>query len=91
MIENLLREVVCDYKSAYLLAKDVAEEALAQIPQWIPCAERMPEEGQTVLVWVHPFKRGAHAIGIFRGGEWWIFERDQAYVTHWMPLPEGPR
>jgi len=61
--------------------------------RWIPCAERMPEEGRNVLLW----NGAAHEVGclnlsipnkpFYHAG----YEREKAeYYTHWMPLPEGP-
>ena len=72
---------------------------------WVPIAERLPRNNDTVLVWrVGVFSRlapGRAQITKFRltgdGPQW---DADQDYcmvppslarrVTHWMPLPAGP-
>lgn len=58
---------------------------------WIPCSERMPEEGQEVLFVV----RKHVLFGNVREGVWASFEEDETArptddATHWMPLPEPP-
>lgn len=55
---------------------------------WIPTSERLPPEGDHVLVWwpnalcsntsYHIMVRGPHDLAA--GG-----------ITHWMPLPEPPK
>lgn len=62
---------------------------------WIPCSERMPEDGQHVMIYTalrknfvvaydcsaHMFRqRIRHIIH-----SWYAEE-----ITHWMPLPESP-
>lgn len=47
---------------------------------WIPVTERLPEEGDTVLMW-HKEGFVMLAVNMFD-------EMDD--VTHWMPLPEPP-
>jgi len=61
-------------------------------PRWIPVTERLPEEGENILV---ANKRGKH-YDIDKG--WWngtFFNRCSKggyhNVTHWMPLPEPPK
>jgi len=77
----------------------------AMAPKWISVEERLPEFGETVLVWWLDRRVGFvdHAIlckltsPIGRHpAQWWpIYKRGHAdlsawIVTHWMPLPEPP-
>lgn len=69
-------------------------------PHWIPCSERLPEDGQIVLAWV---EWGAYRV-MKRDDEMWRDECDKEYyfweeqssemlsykkdyVIAWMPLP----
>ena len=49
--------------------------------RWIPVNERMPEEGNTVLMW-HKDGFVMLAVNMFDAVD---------DVTHWMPLPKGPK
>lgn len=67
--------------------------------RWILVSERLPEEGERVLVWNgadHPTHVATFTIG-GRPGDRWFY--DDGYgdpdcwidgVTHWMPLPAAP-
>lgn len=82
----------------YMDALDMAREILTTDPHhWIPCTERMPEEGQFILA-AGP-ELGEYVDGpeieICRwaaGGLWNEGGTEAWYgrFTHWMPLPEGP-
>ena len=56
--------------------------------EWIPCKERMPERGVSVLViagstmWVDEVYDSG--IGLS------FYEDNYDIVTHWMPLPTPP-
>ena len=72
-------------------------------PSWIPVTERLPEEQINpntqdfehvlcVTIWgdVRPFKYGTpigHKNAHFWNGAGYV----DAYITHWMPLPEPPK
>ena len=65
--------------------------------EWIKCSERMPEEGEDVIV--YDDLRQVHEGCYFRYGDrvsWDIPSYNpQSYyvevnVTHWMPMPEPP-
>lgn len=83
-------------------AEERAERLEAQVPRWIPCEERMPEEGQTVLL---AYKNEV-TPGYLRSGKWWLLESGDPdpmpvmwnsefgpmrYYTHWQPLPAAPK
>lgn len=90
-----------EWRLHYALKKLPAADVVER-PRWIPVTERLPEERinpntrdfEYVLcttIWgdVRPFKYGT-PIGSkdahFWNGEGYV----DAYVTHWMPLPEPP-
>lgn len=60
--------------------------------KWIPCSERMPQEGKAVLVYISDC--GVVVIASLCA-DCWIkkFSDDEILydsVTHWMPLPKPP-
>ncbi|HDY9290434.1 TPA: DUF551 domain-containing protein [Klebsiella pneumoniae] len=65
----------------------------AQSQGWIQVSERMPEAEGHYLVWTNASRIDGYcdhlAIATYQGGGWsnefnWL-------VTHWMPLPAGPK
>lgn len=60
----------------------------AQSKGWIPVSERLPDEGDHVLV----YDGVGMEVSWIRGREWkklrHIYSED---VTHWMPLPAAPQ
>ncbi|WP_368669890.1 DUF3850 domain-containing protein [Escherichia coli] len=82
---------VSDYAPGYVLL------SIAQV--WIPCSERLPDEGEYVLTHVTfnsdlvtPLVCTARWTGdtFRRGGVTAKPGRGDGQVTHWMPLPEPP-
>lgn len=73
----------------------------SNISGWIPCSDRMPENGEEVLLAVAvPWEKGKKPRVTFgrrydkNGKRWWsvyycTFSDNE--VTHWMPLPEPPK
>ena len=60
-----------------------------QHPQWIPVEERLPKEGQVVLIHT---KGNSVSTACYTDGRFDITELLEAFnVTHWMPLPQPPR
>jgi hypothetical protein len=71
---------------------------------WIPVAERLPEEGEDVLVWLPEFSRTsvASVYSDVSSRHWWKGEEeffkgdcgvlvgDDDAPSHWMPLPDPP-
>ena len=60
-------------------------------PRWIPVTERLPGDGEGVLVWGCGFiQLGWYDMD---DGEWRTeyFTYDDGEVTHWMPLPKAPK
>ena len=96
LVQAQARIAELDKDNAFLRAQFEAAK-------WIPCSERMPEEGIPVLfhepgVETYPyqmfvgFKKGRHWIpnadSTEQGDIEW--ERDE-WVSHWMPLPAPPQ
>ena len=82
-------------------AIDMAIFALVAEPKWIPCSERLPEEGHDVLITKKPFELKGYEQYVIkakratdpRSGkiEWWSPEFGtlaNKAVLAWMPLPE---
>ena len=65
-------------------------------PKWISVEERLPKEGEEVLVfgyWHEKFQPLMCYLSPHRKGKWFTtIAGQQVYtVTHWMPLPEPPK
>jgi hypothetical protein len=64
--------------------------------RWIPVEERLPEEGEQVIVWMPDCPH--HPCGMDMGScmtdswgvSWMVSGGRSAFPTHWMPLPEPP-
>lgn len=68
--------------------------------RWIPCSERLPEDGQDVLCWYQFFRYGnynrlyqTYGIGFQYNGNWGgdVSTGRDTKVLFWMPLPEPPK
>lgn len=63
---------------------------------WISCSERMPEDGQHVIILcdgafvLYAQHRDGEFFDVVRNGDE-FFETQSRNVTHWMPLPEPPQ
>lgn len=74
-------ECTCCKLTKFFHTEDEATENWNRRPDmWIPVTERLPDEGDTVLMW-HKEGFVMLAVNMFD-------EMDD--VTHWMPLPEPP-
>ena len=67
--------------------KDTAESFMREnqsAQQWIPCSERLPEDG-TYLCWEW---QGFCYVDSFKNGNWETAEKCYTKCIAWMPLPE---
>ena len=90
------------FRDALDAIKDIRQLPPAQPEQrWIPCSERLPEEGHDVLITKKPFKIEGYEQEVIkakrssdpRSGkiEWWSPEfgtLTNKAVLAWRPLPE---
>ena len=64
---------------------------------WISVEERLPDEGQSVLVWMPDLPHAEHGMDIGSymtsdwGVSWMVSDGRSAFPTHWMPLPKPPK
>ena len=71
---------------------EVADHLIANgvtVQEWIPVAERPPEEeGLYLVAVVNDHERRYSKTAWYHGhGNWFLHQK----VTHWMPLPEPPK
>lgn len=67
--------------------------------EWIKCSERMPDEGENVLIRISCNNHFNIESGEYKGDGLWLGcwcdtygKKGSAYqVAHWMPSPEPPR
>ena len=100
-IISALREPHSDACRAAMLAAAPQPQNAPQnipeiIPGWIPVSERMPEEGQHIIIFcdgafvLSAQCRDGEFFDVVRDGEE-FFETVSRCVTHWQPLPAGPK
>ena len=65
--------------------KDVIDKNVGS--KWIPVTERLPEQGQEVIV----YSGGVLKPHVYAYLFWNKNYDSWARVTHWMPLPEAPK
>lgn len=65
-----------------------------QQPEWISCAERLPDNIGNVLALLRFGKESRVYLAYYANGEWWdcVFNTPTTETTtHWMPLPQPPK
>ena len=69
--------------------RDIRQLDASGVPaaNWIPVAERLPEEDTPVLT----FRANGMEIEFQWNGKWDYDEMTPFHVTHWMPLPKPPK
>ena len=68
-------------------AKELIDDA-PTVGGWISVKEKLPEDDAMVLVWE---KQGFAYNDKLVNGVWKYGSLCDAIITHWMPLPEGPK
>jgi len=85
---------------ARTLERELAEakHGISDVPAWVPVSERLPEEGDSVLIYspesVDPFHVAARwdvESSLTSPRRHPNFTWHGPPVTHWMPLPEAPK
>lgn len=87
-----------DHKAKLLLEQGFLAGYQAAQPQWISVKERLPEEGEEVLVFGQCLNDPAKVLGVrsrykgdqdwkytWEGLDEWVYREND--VSHWMPLP----
>ena len=65
--------------------------------EWISVKDRLPVEGQEVIVFINRKDRSWVVAGMYTKSNrfhWSTYKGNNCYtryVTHWMPLPHGPQ
>lgn len=80
--------------------QSIMELPAVSVPQWISFKDRLPEDGENVLIWYEYFRYGSYnrmyktyEIAYQYGGFWSGVNSlgQKARVFAWMPLPEPPK
>ena len=88
----------------YHTAKEAQDWWNSRSDRWIPCKERLPEDGGTYLVvvkekWQRDIEWKFHVdaasnYGSYIDGNWDTFndrcEGQEVHITYWRPFPEPP-
>ncbi len=75
-----------DYESILTNVAWLAWQAAKAQPQWISVSERLPFDGESVLI----FDKSGTYGAIYTLQYYDDFILKHKYVTHWMPLPASP-
>ena len=80
--------------------QSIMELPAVSVPQWISVKDRLPEDGEDVLIWYEYFRYGSYnrmyktyEIAYQYDGFWSGVNPlgQKARVFAWMPLPEPPK
>lgn len=99
-LDNILHPIVSpDNWNVYSELYDMIEELPSAEPHWIPCSERLPEDG-VYLVYAPEYRGGSSRskechegllFSVCKNGKWSIehgyYSRPNCVIA-WMPLPK---
>lgn len=86
-IADLNPEELIDHLLANGVRLEAKQATSDENKRWIPVSERLPEQGQEVIVASYRMIKPVVFTTIF-----WNKEHDNWYgITNWMPLPEPPK
>ena len=83
-IEELCKQIEFEHQSGFADGQIAANR---KKPRWISVEERLPEDGETVVVFT---SRGKISYAT-RTELGWSGPYSCLFPTHWMPLPEPPK
>lgn len=93
----------CDYDGECpncRLTEPIVAAPAVSVPQWISVKDRLPEDGENVLIWYEYFRYGSYnrmyktyEIAYQYDGFWSGVNPlgQKARVFAWMPLPKPPK
>lgn len=104
LVKRLRAECTLPFQTLQLMreAADAIEELMRRCeqfqymppPAWIPVTERLPKEGEFVLVYgdLYHNKHDGGVIAVSKRMDWnyWQGFGRERDITHWMPLPTPP-
>lgn len=64
----------------------LVDDAADAIPRWISVEERLPEDGESVLVRIRLCDATWYEVAHRINGRW-----STTCITHWMPIPQAPK
>ncbi len=81
------------YKDLVDIVNSIPAADVEPAKRWIPCSEKMPEEGEDVLLW-DSFDKTTFTGHYYKYDGWTVDGYDVGRfpfdITHWRPLPEPP-
>ena len=96
LIEHLKKDPLFDLVERYGITGVIEAAPAADVRpvEWIPVTERLPKEGEFVLVYgdLYPNKYDGGVIAVSKRMDWnyWQGFGRERDITHWMPLPTPP-
>lgn len=87
-IRAIKRLCMFDGETPQMIWSTDAMDAVRQLPEsggWISCEDRLPKKVGEYIV----CNRGKAMTAVYCDG--WVSPYRNHHITHWMPMPEGPK